>query len=118
MARKHARDQTPRVRGDRQDGTIGAMPAIPESTKVSLQQRLREHARTHWPQLAGVKVRYCGTFAYVSGQLNDGEVLPLCRLRYGGSAARWGLRSTWPAGTATRTPSYQTATPPAPPKTP
>ena len=91
MARKHARDQTPRVRGDRQDGTIGAMPAIPESTKVSLQQRLSEHARTHWPQLAGVKVRYRGTFAYVSGQLNDGEVLPLCRLRYGGSASRWGF---------------------------
>jgi hypothetical protein len=67
------------------------MPAIPESTKVSLQQRLREHARTHWPQLAGVKVGYRGTFAYVSGQLHDGEVLPLCRLRYGGSATRWGF---------------------------
>ncbi|HZD01660.1 MAG TPA: hypothetical protein VFA46_16145 [Actinomycetes bacterium] len=67
------------------------MPAIPESTKVSLQQRLREHARTHWPQLAGVKVRYRGSFAYVSGQLHDGEVLPLCRLRYGGSATRWGF---------------------------
>ena len=25
------------------------------------------------------------------GQLQDGEVLPLCRLRYGGSAARWGF---------------------------
>jgi hypothetical protein len=84
-------DQTPRVRGDRQGGTIGAMPTIPESTKVSLQQRLSEHARTHWPQLHGVQVRYRGTFAYVSGQLDDGEVLPLCRLRYGGSAARWGF---------------------------
>jgi hypothetical protein len=83
-------DQTPRVRGDRQGGTIGAMPTIPESTKVSLQQRLSEHARTHWPQLHGVQVRYRGTFAYVSGQL-DGEVLPLCRLRYGGSATRWGF---------------------------
>jgi hypothetical protein len=41
------------------------MPAIPESTKVSLQQRLATHARTHWPQLAGVKVRYRGTFAYI-----------------------------------------------------
>ena len=73
------------------------MPAIPESTKVSLQQRLATHARTHWPQLAGVKVRYRGTFAYISGQLDDGAVLPLCRLRYGASATRWGLRSTWPA---------------------
>jgi hypothetical protein len=67
------------------------MPAIPESTKVSLQQRLGEHARTHWPQLAGVNVRYRGTFAYISGQLHDGAVLPLCRLRYGGSATRWGF---------------------------
>jgi hypothetical protein len=27
-------------------------PQIPESTKVSLQQRLREHARTNWSYLA------------------------------------------------------------------
>jgi len=67
------------------------MPAIPDSTKVSLQQRLSEHARKHWPQLAGVQLRFRGTFAYVSGQLDDGEILPLCRLRYGGSAARWGF---------------------------
>lgn len=67
------------------------MPAIPESTKVSLQQRLSEHARNNWPQLRGVQVRYRGTFAYVSGQLHDGEVLSLCRLRYGGSATRWGF---------------------------
>jgi hypothetical protein len=61
------------------------MPAIPESTKVSLQQRLSQHARTYWPQLASVQVRYRGAFAY------DGDILPLCRLRYGGSAARWGF---------------------------
>jgi hypothetical protein len=67
------------------------MPAIPESTKVSLQQRLSEHALKRWPQLAGVPVRYRGTFAYVSGQLNDGGLLPLCRLRYGGSSTRWGF---------------------------
>jgi len=67
------------------------MPAIPESTKSSLQQRLGEHARKHWPQLRNVQVRFRGTLAYVSGQLQDGEVLPLCRLRYGGSAARWGF---------------------------
>jgi hypothetical protein len=53
------------------------MPTIPESTKVSLQQRLSEHARKH--------------FAYVSAALDDGEVMLLCRLRYGGSAARWGF---------------------------
>jgi len=36
-------------------------------------------------------VRFRGTFAYVQGQLHDGQTLPLMRLRYGGSAARWGF---------------------------
>jgi hypothetical protein len=67
------------------------MSTIPESTKDSLQQRLATHALQHWPQLASVPVRFRGAFAYVSGQRQNGEVLPLCRLRYGGSAARWGF---------------------------
>ncbi|HEU0088118.1 MAG TPA: hypothetical protein VFQ77_10790 [Pseudonocardiaceae bacterium] len=67
------------------------MPAIPESTKTSLAQRLRTHARATWPQLASVHVRYRDPFAYVDGQLPDGEILALMRLRYGGSAARWGF---------------------------
>lgn len=53
----------------------------PESTKVSLAQRLREHAKATWPQLAAVHVRYHGQFAYITGELNDGENLPLTRLR-------------------------------------
>lgn len=35
-------------------GRMDAMPAIPESTKTSLAQRLRAHARENWPQLAAV----------------------------------------------------------------
>jgi hypothetical protein len=35
-------------------------------------------------------VRYHGQFAYITGELTDGESLPLLRLRYGGSAHRWG----------------------------
>lgn len=66
------------------------MPVIPESTKISLAQRLREHAKAKWPQLAAVHVRYHGQFAYITGELNDGEHLPLMRFRYGGSAHRWG----------------------------
>lgn len=66
------------------------MPAIPDSTKTSLAQRLRAHAKITWPQLATVQVRYHGQFAYVTGELTDGERLPLLRLRYGGSAHRWG----------------------------
>ncbi len=65
------------------------MPAIPESTKISLAQRLREHAKLKWPQLAAVDVRYRGQFAYVTGELTDGDQVPLMRLRY---------RLCWPFG--------------------
>jgi len=71
-------------------GRIRAMPAIPEPARISLAQRLRAHAREHWPQLAAVHVRYHGQFAYVAAELTDGDRLPLMRLRYGGSAHRWG----------------------------
>jgi hypothetical protein len=67
------------------------MPAPPASTKTSLGQRLSARARERWPALSKVDVRFRGAFAYVSGQLPNGEVLPLCRLRYGGSASRWGF---------------------------
>lgn len=67
------------------------MPAPPASTKSSLRQRLVAHAGRRWPALAGIDVRFHGTFAYVEGRLADGTVLPLCRLRYGGSASRWGF---------------------------
>jgi hypothetical protein len=67
------------------------MPAIPASTKTSLDQRLRAHATTNWPQLAQVHTRYRAQFAYIEAALTDGERLPLLRLRYGGSAHRWGL---------------------------
>lgn len=36
-------------------------------------------------------MRYRGPFAYIDGELSDGEILPLIRLRYGGLAARWGF---------------------------
>jgi hypothetical protein len=67
-------------------------PTIPESTKTSLGQRLRQRQRQQWPGgLAGVVVRFRGRFAYVDGELHTGEVLPLCRLRYSGSASLWGF---------------------------
>jgi len=68
------------------------MPAtVPESTKTSLHQRLLARARERWPALADVRVRFRGRFAYVDGELERGEVLPLCRLRYAGSATVWGF---------------------------
>ena len=67
------------------------MAAPPTSTKTSLQQRLSARARERWPQLAGVDVRFRGAFAYVTATMPDGDSMPLMRLRYGGSAARWGF---------------------------
>jgi hypothetical protein len=67
------------------------MVAPPASTKTSLQQRLSARARERWPELAGVDVKFRGEFAYVTGRLKDGDTQPLMRLRYGGSAARWGF---------------------------
>jgi hypothetical protein len=67
------------------------MPTPPASTKSSLTSRLRDHARTRWPQLDAVRVRFRAGFAYVDGDLGDGEMVKLCRLRYGGSASSWGF---------------------------
>lgn len=67
------------------------MPRIPDSTKSSLQQRLSIRARERWPALTRVVIRYRAGFAYVDGVLPDGQVLPLCRLRYAGSASMWGF---------------------------
>jgi hypothetical protein len=67
------------------------MAGPPDSTKTSLQQKLSARARERWPQLNQVQVRFRGTFAYVTGTTTDGEDLPLMRLRYGGSASRWGF---------------------------
>jgi len=67
------------------------MAAIPESTRNSITVRLLDHAEAHWPQLKKVKVTYRGTFGYVTGVLRDGQQIPLCRLRYGGSAHSFGF---------------------------
>ena len=64
---------------------------IPQSTRGSLASRLHSHARERWPDLAGVNVRFRASFAYVDGEIKDGPTIPLCRLRYGGSANRWGF---------------------------
>ena len=67
------------------------MASPPESTKTSLQQRLSARARERWPQLSGLDVRFRSNFAYITGHLPNGDTIPLMRLRYGGSAARWGF---------------------------
>jgi hypothetical protein len=67
------------------------MPVIPASTKSSITLRLLDHAEARWPQLQKIETSYRGAFAYITGVLPDGEKIPLCRLRYGGSAHSFGF---------------------------
>lgn len=64
---------------------------IRDSIKRSLAERLRARQRERWPQLEDLRVRFRAPFAYVDAVIEGGEVLPLCRLRYTGSADRWGF---------------------------
>src|SRR6266481_2654097 len=76
---------------------MGPMPAIPESTRSSITVRLLDHAEKNWPQLARVRARYHGSFAYITAVLRNGEQIPLFRLRYGGSAHSFGFAIYSPA---------------------
>jgi hypothetical protein len=73
------------------------MPAIPEPTRSSITLRLLDHAERNRPQLAKIRARYHGSFAYITGVLRDGEQIPLFRLRYGGSAHSFGFAIYSPA---------------------
>jgi|SRR5450755_1865848 hypothetical protein len=70
---------------------MGHVPAIPESTRDSITWRLILHAEKNWPQLEKVQVTCRGAFAYAAGVLPGGQVIPLFRLRYGGSAHSFGF---------------------------
>ena len=61
----------------------------PDSTKTSLEQRLRARARERWPQIASLQIRHRGNFSYVDATLAGATTLKLCRLRYVGSAHDW-----------------------------
>ena len=65
------------------------MARYPDSTKTSLEQRLRARARERWPQIASLQIRHRGTFSYVDATLAGATTLKLCRLRYVGSAHDW-----------------------------
>ena len=67
------------------------MKAPPPSTKANLTARLNSHARANWPSIAGINVRYRANFAYIDAREHDGDIVKLCRLRYGGSAHLWGF---------------------------
>ncbi|MEH0510164.1 hypothetical protein QA942_23515 [Streptomyces sp. B21-106] len=71
------------------------MPTPSEHTRLSVEARLGERARTAWPQLERLHIRHRGAFAYVEAELADGERVKLMRLRYTGAVDR--SASTGPA---------------------
>lgn len=79
------------------------MPRFPEWTRVDTEVRIIRHVTQYWPALDGVTVRFRGGFAYLEARLRDGEVRPLCRLRYDGSETDSASHSGVPATTTTRT---------------
>jgi hypothetical protein len=65
---------------------------IPEVTRAGLVNRLDAHRRKRWPQLSELNLRYRANFAYLHGATaTEDYPLPLCRLRYLGSADQWGF---------------------------
>jgi hypothetical protein len=79
----------PRRDGPSRQEKITVVAQYPDSTKASLEQRLRARARERWPQIASLQIRHRGTFSYVDATLTDATKLKLCRLRYVGSASQW-----------------------------
>jgi hypothetical protein len=67
------------------------MKPPPPSIKHSLTSRLNTHARSRWPELAAVDVRFRSNFAYIDGRYPDQTTLKLCRLRWGGALHTWGF---------------------------
>jgi hypothetical protein len=66
----------------------GRSPSPPRPRSVSGSASGSGSAGLGWPASG------CGSGAasfYVDGELDGGELLPLCRLRYGGSASLWGF---------------------------
>lgn len=76
----------------------GVPMKIPASTRSSLTLRLLQRQRERWPDLEQLTIRFRGEFAYIDGVTPDtgGQVEPLFRLRYAGSATFWGFAVyTW-----------------------
>ena len=44
------------------EGRMAAVAKYPDSTKTSLEQRLRARARERWPQIVSLQIRHRGVF--------------------------------------------------------
>jgi hypothetical protein len=69
---------------------MNAMVRPTDAVKTDLAARLETHRAARWPQLTRLAVRVRGDYAYIDAD-EDGDVWPLCRLRYTGITDRWGF---------------------------
>jgi hypothetical protein len=66
------------------------MPRPTDTVKTALSHRLQAHQTARWPQLTGLNLRFRGEYAYIDAN-EDGDLWPLCRLRYTGDPDHWGF---------------------------
>lgn len=71
-------------------GTINGMVRPSDAVKTTLTDRVQAHRAARWPQLTRLVVRFRGDHAYIDAD-EDGDIWPLCRLRYTGTADQWGF---------------------------
>jgi hypothetical protein len=69
---------------------MNVMATLPDAVKTALPQRLETHRAGRWPQLTRLHVRFRSEYAYIDAD-EDGDIWPLCRLRYTGTADTWGF---------------------------
>jgi hypothetical protein len=69
---------------------MNGMVRVPDTIKTTLGDRLEVHRAARWPQLTRLLVRFRSEFAYIDAD-EDGDIWPLCRLRYTGTPDRWGF---------------------------
>ena len=64
---------------------------IPDTARRQLERNLNLHCHNRWPHLDTLDIRYRAPFAYITAIDTDGDPLPLCPLRYHGTAKMWGF---------------------------
>lgn len=69
---------------------MNGMARPTDAVKSTLTDRVETHRAARWPQLTRLVVRFRGDYAYLDAD-EDGDIWPLCRLRYTGTADQWGF---------------------------
>jgi hypothetical protein len=69
---------------------MNGMARMSDSVQSTLRRRVQAHRAARWPHLTSLDVRFRGEYAYIDAN-EDGDIWPLCRLRYTGTIDRWGF---------------------------